>query len=97
MDWPPGAQGSTFGGNPVCCAAALATIDLVEKQYMANAAKMGKLLLERLSDIQLAVADSAIEQVPLPFHRSIVALPLRFTALTGSSRIDDVFIDPRMR
>lgn len=54
MDWPPGAQGSTFGGNPVCCAAALATIDLVEKKYMANAAKMGKLLLERLGDIATA-------------------------------------------
>ena len=39
-----------------------------------------RVLLERLSDIQTAVADSAIEQVPLPFHRSIVALPLRFTA-----------------
>jgi 4-aminobutyrate aminotransferase len=51
MDWPPGAQGSTFGGNPVCCAAALATLDLVENQYMANAAAMGRMLLERLGDI----------------------------------------------
>src|SRR5439155_15156128 len=54
MDWPPGAQGSTFGGNPVCCAAALATIKLVEEQYMANAAAMGKVLLERLGDIAAA-------------------------------------------
>src|SRR5438067_13896503 len=51
MDWPPGAQGSTFGGNPVCCAAALATIKLVEEQYMKNATAMGKVLLERLGDI----------------------------------------------
>src|SRR5439155_23229052 len=51
MDWPPGAQGSTFGGNPVCCAAALATLELVETQYMANAAKLGSLLLSALSDI----------------------------------------------
>jgi 4-aminobutyrate aminotransferase len=51
MDWPPGAQGSTFGGNPVCCAAALATLDLVESKYMTNAAAMGKILLERLGDI----------------------------------------------
>jgi len=38
MSWPPGAHASTFGGNPVSCAAALATIDLIEKGYMANAA-----------------------------------------------------------
>jgi 4-aminobutyrate aminotransferase len=51
MDWPPGAQGSTFGGNPVCCAAALATLELVEKQYMSNAAALGKVLLERLDEL----------------------------------------------
>jgi len=51
MNWPPGAQGSTFGGNPVCCAAALATIDLIEHGYMANAATLGKRLMQRLSDI----------------------------------------------
>src|SRR4051812_31056854 len=54
MDWPEGAQGSTFGGNPVCCAAAMATLNLVEQKYMANAAKMGKLLLERLGDVATA-------------------------------------------
>jgi len=48
MDWPPGAQGSTFGGNPVCCAAALATLRLIEEQYMANAAAMGERLRTRL-------------------------------------------------
>jgi 4-aminobutyrate aminotransferase len=51
MDWPPGAQGSTFGGNPVCCAAALATLKLVESTYMANAAAMGAILLGRLKEI----------------------------------------------
>jgi len=51
MNWPPGAQGSTFGGNPVACAAAVATLDLVEKQYLANAAAMGKVLLAKLNDI----------------------------------------------
>ena len=45
MKWQPGAHGSTFGGNPVCCAAALATLDLVEGGYMANAAKMGDVLM----------------------------------------------------
>ena len=51
MNWPPGAQGSTFGGNPVCCAAALATIELVESSYMANAEHLGKRLLSSLAEI----------------------------------------------
>jgi 4-aminobutyrate aminotransferase len=43
--WKNGAHGSTFGGNPVCCAAALATIALVEEGLMANAAVQGERLL----------------------------------------------------
>lgn len=43
--WPSGSHGSTFGGNPVCCAAALATLDLVEGGLMANAEKMGERVL----------------------------------------------------
>ncbi|OFV98128.1 MAG: 4-aminobutyrate aminotransferase [Acidobacteria bacterium RIFCSPLOWO2_02_FULL_61_28] len=50
MNWPPGAHASTFGGNPVAIAAALATIELVEKKYMENAARMGQHLMERLQD-----------------------------------------------
>jgi 4-aminobutyrate aminotransferase len=46
--WTRGAHGNTFGGNPVCCAAALATLDLVEREYCANAAKVGELLHEAL-------------------------------------------------
>ena len=42
MDWKPGAHASTFGGNPVCIAAALATLGLIERGYMANAARMGE-------------------------------------------------------
>jgi 4-aminobutyrate aminotransferase len=45
--WESGSHGSTFGGNPVCCAAALATLDLVEGGLMANAARMGERLLAR--------------------------------------------------
>ena len=45
MKWGPGAHGSTFGGNPVCCAAALATLDLVEHEFMTNARVMGERLL----------------------------------------------------
>ena len=41
MDWPPGSHASTFGGNPVCCRAALATLDLIENEYRANAAARG--------------------------------------------------------
>lgn len=43
--WESGSHGSTFGGNPVCCAAALATLDLVENGLMANAAHLGERLL----------------------------------------------------
>jgi 4-aminobutyrate aminotransferase len=43
--WESGAHGSTFGGNPVCCAAALATLDLVEHGLMQNAARQGERLL----------------------------------------------------
>ena len=44
MDWKPGAHASTFGGNPVCIAAALATLGLIERGYMANAARMGEFI-----------------------------------------------------
>jgi 4-aminobutyrate aminotransferase len=40
--WPKGSHGNTYGGNPLACVAALATLELVEKEYMANALEMGK-------------------------------------------------------
>ncbi len=49
MDWAPGAHASTFGGNPVCIAAALATMDLLEREYIENARRMGEFLLCRLA------------------------------------------------
>lgn len=52
MTWGPGAHGSTFGGNPVSCAAALATLRLVENGYMQNAAEVGEYILEALHEIQ---------------------------------------------
>jgi 4-aminobutyrate aminotransferase len=48
MTWPAGAHGSTFGGNPVSCAAALATIRLIERELLANAAERGEQLLAGL-------------------------------------------------
>lgn len=50
--WKRGAHGNTFGGNPLCCAAALATLDLVEKDYAANAAKVGEYFIGRLRELQ---------------------------------------------
>ncbi len=48
MDWPPGSHASTFGGNPVSCRAALATLDLLEGGYMANATERGEQLKQGL-------------------------------------------------
>jgi 4-aminobutyrate aminotransferase len=51
MDWEPGGHGSTFGGNPVACAAALATIELVEAGLADNAARVGSRLLSSLQGL----------------------------------------------
>jgi 4-aminobutyrate aminotransferase len=48
MDWPSGSHASTFGGNPVSCRAALASLDLIQGGYMANAAERGSQLREGL-------------------------------------------------
>lgn len=50
--WQRGAHGNTYGGNPLCCAAALATLDLVEKEYRANAAEVGTYFINQLRDLQ---------------------------------------------
>jgi len=50
MDWKPGSHASTFGGNPVCIAAALATMDLLETQYIENARRVGEFLMNRMAD-----------------------------------------------
>jgi 4-aminobutyrate aminotransferase len=48
MDWVPGSHASTFGGNPVAIAAALATMDVLEREGVANAATVGAKMMERL-------------------------------------------------
>jgi 4-aminobutyrate aminotransferase len=52
MTWSKGAHGSTYGGNPLSCAAALVTIDLIEKELMGNANEIGSFLLEGLEKLQ---------------------------------------------
>jgi 4-aminobutyrate aminotransferase len=48
MDWKPGSHASTFGGNPVAIAAALATMDVLEREGIANAAKAGEAMMKRV-------------------------------------------------
>jgi len=50
MDWKPGAHASTFGGNPVCIAASLATLGLLERSYMANAARIGDFIMRQTAN-----------------------------------------------
>jgi 4-aminobutyrate aminotransferase len=52
MDWPSGSHASTFGGNPVSCRAALATLDLLEREYLANATARGEQLHRGLVELQ---------------------------------------------
>lgn len=52
-EWPAGAHGTTFGGNPVCCAAATATIDVIESEgLLENARTVGGYALERLQSMK---------------------------------------------
>jgi 4-aminobutyrate aminotransferase len=51
MSWPKGSHGNTFGGNPISCAASLATIDLIEKAYLQNARDVGEYTLDALAEI----------------------------------------------
>jgi 4-aminobutyrate aminotransferase len=52
MDWPSGSHASTFGGNPVSCRAALATLELLESVYTANAGQRGEQLRQGLGKLQ---------------------------------------------
>jgi 4-aminobutyrate aminotransferase len=49
MDWVPGSHASTFGGNPVCIAAAMATLDVLEREAIKNAEVVGKYMLDRMN------------------------------------------------
>jgi len=51
VTWPKGAHGNTYGGNPIACAASLATLKLIEDEYMQNAAEVGQYTLDALAEI----------------------------------------------
>jgi 4-aminobutyrate aminotransferase len=53
MTWEVGAHGSTYGGNPLSCAAALATLELIEGGLMDNAREVGEVLLDGLRAMQV--------------------------------------------
>jgi 4-aminobutyrate aminotransferase len=50
--WKRGAHGNTYGGNPICCAAALATLDLVRNELRDNAARVGEYFMRQLRGLQ---------------------------------------------
>jgi 4-aminobutyrate aminotransferase len=52
MDWEIGTHGNTYGGNPISCAASLATIDLIENGYMQNAREVGEYAMDCLEEIK---------------------------------------------
>jgi len=52
MSWMPGSHASTFGGNPVACEAAIATIGLIEKSLMKNAQQIGNFMLAKLYEME---------------------------------------------
>ena len=53
VTWPHGSHGNTYGGNPLACAAALATIELIESEYMTNATNVGNFTMDALAEMQV--------------------------------------------
>ncbi len=61
VTWPLGSHGNTYGGNPIACAAALATLDLIQDEYLQNATDVGNYAIDALNEI--AVRHPSIGQV----------------------------------
>lgn len=61
VTWPLGSHGNTYGGNPIACAAALATLDLLREEYLQNAAEVGQYAIDALQEI--AIRHPSIGQV----------------------------------
>lgn len=53
VTWPKGSHGNTYGGNPIACSAALASIRLIKEQYMQNATDVGEYTLDALEEIKV--------------------------------------------
>jgi 4-aminobutyrate aminotransferase len=53
VTWPRGSHGNTYGGNPLACAAAIATLNLIENEYLKNAAEVGQYTLDALAEMQM--------------------------------------------
>ena len=87
MNWDPGSHGSTFGGNPVACVAALATLDLLEGGLMENAATIGDHLLEGLRKLAGEFPQHVTDVRGIGL---MLALELKDTA-TASSVLDRAF------
>jgi 4-aminobutyrate aminotransferase len=80
MNWPSGSHASTFGGNPVSCRAALATLDLLRDGYIANAVERGEQLrdgLLRLRRVHPMVGD--IRGLGLMMAMDVVQDPIQLT------------------
>jgi 4-aminobutyrate aminotransferase len=67
MTWPPGSHATTFGGNPVACAAGIATLRLLESGLMANANQMGELLQAGLTQLH-----QRFPQISLPRGKGLM-------------------------
>lgn len=57
MRWPPGSHGNTFGGNPIACAAAIVTLDLLQEGLQASTVQRGEYLLSLLQQMSATVPE----------------------------------------
>jgi 4-aminobutyrate aminotransferase len=96
MTWPPGAHGSTFGGNPVSCAAAVATLELIENGYMANAAEQGAYIKDCLEEMQShhpSLKHGRIDGAGLMIGAELVLDEARTPAKDLRNRVERIAID----